>query len=69
MIEIGKVRLFRVDEISKKLSVTTHTLRRYLKERRLNGQKVGKSWYISETAIEDFFRSPYFKPKSKKSKK
>ena len=68
MITIGKVKLFSVDEISKKFAVTGHTVRRYLKEQRLAGQKVGKTWYISETAIEDFFRSPYFKPGTKKLK-
>jgi len=50
-------------------AIRTSCVRTYIKEGRLAGQKMGKTWYISETAIEDFFRSPYFKPGAKKPKK
>jgi excisionase family DNA binding protein len=69
VIEIGKVKLFTIDEVSKKFRVTGHTIRTYVRDGRLAGQKVGRSWYISETAIEDFFRSPYVKPKRGRPKK
>ena len=69
MIEIGKVKLFTLEEISKKFGVTTHTVRAYIKAGRLAGQRMGRRLYISEEAVQDFFRSPYFKPGTKKAKK
>jgi excisionase family DNA binding protein len=69
MITIGKVKVFTVAEIAEKFNLTETSVRSYLKKGRLAGQKMGRSWYISETAIEDFFRSPYFKPGTKKPKK
>lgn len=69
MITVGRVKVFTVAEIAEKFKLTESSVRTYIKEGRLAGQKMGKTWYISETAIEDFFRSPYFKPGAKKPKK
>lgn len=38
------------------LNVTEETLRRWLREGRLEGEKIGTRWYISDGAIRDFLR-------------
>lgn len=69
MIKIGDTLIFNIKEIADKFGLTTTTIRRYIKKGRINGQKVRTKWYISEEAIADFFRQPYFKPKSGKGLK
>lgn len=68
MIEIGKVRLFTIDEVGKKFGTSGHTIRKYIKQGRLAGQRVGRRLFVSEQALQNFFESTYFKPKTKKSK-
>jgi len=66
VIKLGDLTLYNLDEISKELGVTKATLRKYIKEGRLAAQKVGGRWLISEEALSEFFKKPYFKPKSVK---
>ena len=63
MIEVGSVRLYNLDELSKKLGLSKASLRRYIKSHRLSGQKIGNAWMISEAALQQFFLAPYVGPK------
>ncbi len=56
MIQIGGIAIFDVTEVANKFGVTQKTIRRYINEGRLAGQKAGTRWYISQEAISDFFR-------------
>jgi excisionase family DNA binding protein len=47
--------LYDLQELSKKLNVHIVTLRTYLKEGRLRGQKMGTKWYVSEDSLREFF--------------
>lgn len=47
--------LYDLKELSKKLNVHIVTLRTYLKEGRLRGQKIGTRWYVSEDSLREFF--------------
>ena len=42
-----------VDEISEKLKMHPKTIRRYIRDGKIKGRKIGKSWYIS---YEEYLR-------------
>lgn len=48
--------LYSVPELSQKLNVTTVTIRNYLKQGKLKGQKVMGRWFILDDDIVEFFR-------------
>lgn len=58
-IEIGEITVYKLQEVADKLGVTTDTLRKYIREGRLAGQKVGGHWHVSEDALRDFFKTPW----------
>lgn len=47
--------LYSVPELSQKLNVTTVTIRNYLKNGKLKGQKVMGRWFILDDDIVEFF--------------
>jgi len=54
-IKIKDMTLFSVSEVSQKLNVTTVTIRNYLRQGKLKGQKVMGRWFISEEDLVEFF--------------
>ena len=50
------VTFYSVSELSHKLNVTTVTIRNYLKQGKLKGQKVMGRWFISDEDAAAFFR-------------
>jgi excisionase family DNA binding protein len=65
-IEIGSVKIFELADVARALQISTTTLRRYIRQGDLAGKKVGGRWLISESAIEQYFLSPYRRPGKKK---
>ena len=57
-IKIKDMTLFSVSEVSQKLNVTTVTIRNYLRQGKLKGQKVMGRWFISEEDLVEFFEKP-----------
>ena len=53
--QIGNVNLYTIRELSEKLNVTAHTLRKYLKEGRLTGKKMGVKYMITEDSVRKYF--------------
>lgn len=53
--QLGDIRLYTLLELSRKLETTAVTLRKYLKQGRLKGQKVGNRFYITEENLREFF--------------
>ena len=52
---IKEMNLYSVPELSQRLNVTTVTIRKYLKQGKLKGQKVMGGWFISDEDIGEFF--------------
>jgi predicted site-specific integrase-resolvase len=48
--------LYTVLELSEKLNVTTVTIRNYLKQGKIKGQKAMGRWFISEEDVTDLFK-------------
>lgn len=49
--------LYSVSELSQKLNVTTVTIRNYIKQGKLRGQKAMGRWFIAEQDMVEFFNS------------
>lgn len=58
-IKINDLTLFNLQEISQKFNLTTETIRSYIREGRLKGQKFGVSWYVSSQALSEYFSAPF----------
>ncbi len=48
--------LYSMPEVSHMLNVTTVSIRNYIKQGYLNGQKVMGRWVVLEEELEDFFK-------------
>lgn len=57
-IQIGSLTLYDVEELASKLQVHEVTIRRLLRLGKLPGRKLAKKWYVSEEALEAYFRAP-----------
>lgn len=52
-----ELKVYTVPEISKLFQITPQSVRKYLKEGRIKGQKVGTKWLVSEEAIRKFLNN------------
>lgn len=57
-IQLGNLRLYTLQELSKKFSLTLITLRNYIKQGKLKARKVGVRWYVTEKTLEEYFNAP-----------
>lgn len=48
---------YTIKEASETLKIAESTIRRYLREGRLKGRKIGRVWRLSETAIAEFLET------------
>ena len=54
--KIEDVTLYSVPEVSQMLNVTTVSIRNYIKQGYLNGQKVMGRWFITEEELKKFVK-------------
>jgi predicted site-specific integrase-resolvase len=52
---IGNIKLYSLEELSKTLEITTITLRTYIKQGKLKGRKAGGRWFVSEESLSEYF--------------
>lgn len=55
-IQMGDLTVYTVEELAVKFSLKETTIRKYLKEKKLPGKRLGKRWYISEDSLKDLFQ-------------
>ena len=53
-VKIKTKTFYSVPELSKKLNVTTFTIRDYIKRGKLKGKKTMGKWFISDEGITEF---------------
>ena len=56
MKEIEGIKFFTTQEAAEKLGVTPQTVRKHIKEDKLKGRRVGRSFLISEKSLFEFLR-------------
>jgi len=55
--QIGDTKLYSIKDLSKSLGLTERTIREWFRQRRLNGVKLGKEWYISDENLKRFLNA------------
>lgn len=55
-IEIEGIKFYTLAETAKALHVTAQTVRTYIKQGRLKGQRIGRPTLITETNLRDFLQ-------------
>jgi excisionase family DNA binding protein len=56
-IEIEGVKFYKIPEVAEALNVTPQTIRAYIKQGRLNAQRIGRPFLIREEDIVAFINS------------
>jgi len=54
MIQIGDIKAYDVQEIAKALNMTPQSVRKFIREGRIKGRKVGTRWYVTEEAMREY---------------
>ena len=54
---IENVTLYSVPELADMLNVTTVSIRNYIKQGHLKGQKMTGRWFVSEVDVQAFFEN------------
>jgi len=52
---IGDLKLYSVEELSEMLDVNERSMRKWLREGKIQGQKLGVKWYVSEEMLKKYF--------------
>lgn len=56
---IGDLKLYTVEELASLLNIQERTIRKLLREGVLSGRKLANRWYISESALHDYFSTSH----------
>ncbi len=56
MKEVVNIKIYEAKEVAEMLGITLQTVRTYIKNGRIKGQKVGNRWVVTEDSIKDFLR-------------
>jgi len=68
-VKLGPMLLYTAKEISEILDLTSVTMREYIKDGKIKGQKVGGKWYITEDSLKAFFNGPFQGIQERKKRK
>jgi excisionase family DNA binding protein len=54
-VMIENANFYTIKEIADKFGCSTRTIKRYIDANKIEGKKLGRSWYFTEKNIEDYF--------------
>lgn len=54
--EKGKIIVYTVQELSELLNTTPQTVRKFINEGKIKGNKIGRQWLVEESAVLEFLR-------------
>lgn len=58
MIDVDGTIAYDLCELSRKLSVSERTLRRYIRSGKLQAFKLGLKYYVTQRALDEYFDTP-----------
>ena len=50
----GEIELMPLDVLAKRLGIHIVTIRRYVRQGKLNARKIGRSYYVSKDSLKNF---------------
>lgn len=53
--QIGNLTLYDLEELSVLLNITVFSLREYIKKGKIKAQKMGKRYFITQDALNEYF--------------
>lgn len=53
--QVGNLTLYNLEELSEQLDITVISLREYIKKGKLRAQKLGKRYFITQEALNEYF--------------
>ena len=57
-VKLGELELYDVEELSKSLGIQERTVRKLLKDGKLQGRKLARKWYVSSDSLRAYFLQP-----------
>lgn len=58
MIVVGSTTAYDLEELSRKLHVSSRTLRRYIRDGKLQAFKLGLKYHVTQRALDEYFGTP-----------
>lgn len=56
MIAVINTKLYSVEDLVNMLPLTEVSIRKYLRENKLRGQKIGLKWFVMEENLKKFLK-------------
>jgi excisionase family DNA binding protein len=53
--KIGNLTLYSVDDLHQQLGLSKLTIRAYLRDGKIRARKLGVKWYVTESALREYF--------------
>jgi excisionase family DNA binding protein len=53
--QIGDLTLYSVEDLHQQLGLSKMTIRAYLRDGKIRARKLGVKWYVTETALREYF--------------
>jgi len=58
-IRIKNMKFYRTEDLADMLPLREISIRKYLREGKISGQKIGLFWYVSEANLNRFLQGEY----------
>ena len=55
MVKIENATFYSITEVADLFNCSTRTIRRYVDAGKINGRRLGRTWYFEEGTIKDYF--------------
>ncbi len=56
MITVGDLKMYDLEEISKKTGISVVSLRKWIRQGKLKAKKIGVKYYVSEDSLIEFLK-------------
>ena len=56
MITVGDLKMYDLEEISKKTGISVKSLRKWIRQGKLKAKKLGVKYYVSEDDLIEFLK-------------
>jgi len=56
MITVGDLKMYDLEEISKKTGISVKSLRKWIRQGKLKAKKLGVKYYVSEESLIEFLK-------------
>jgi len=58
IVEIEGIKFYTILDVAEVLRVTPQTVRKYIKEGKLRGQKIGRPTYVTFKSLQEYLNAP-----------